>query len=91
VSVRNIDTATVTAAVMRLSVETESATLAPGAKRHVPRHGLPPLVNRAQAYYWTHAWQEGEATSLGDLERGDVLSFRSGDDAVRWLLSTDDE
>jgi hypothetical protein len=54
------------------------------------RGALPSVINRAQAYYWTRAWQAGEAESHRDLEQGDVMRFRDADSALRWLLSTDE-
>jgi hypothetical protein len=83
-----IDVADVTTETIRVSTTAESATPLPTAS-NVARHGLPAVVNRAQAYYWTHAWQRDEAESMRDVERGDVMTFRDGRSAVTWLLSGD--
>lgn len=83
-----IDVADATSETVRVSTHAESASSLPSSVG-AARRGLPVIVNRAQAYYWTHAWQRGEAESLREIERGDVMSFSDGRSAVRWLLSGD--
>jgi len=51
---------------------------------------IPPLTSTGQVYYWTRAWQEGEAEALAELARGDTYRFENADDAIRWLLSEDE-
>ena len=55
-----------------------------------PPGAMPTIISRAQAYYWTHAWQEDEGESLSDLGEGETRTFADGTSAVRWLLSSDD-
>ena len=52
---------------------------------------MPTMISRAQAYYWSNRWQHDEAESLVDLEAGSTETFHNGRDAVRWLLSADDD
>lgn len=47
-------------------------------------------VPRNQLYYFTREWQENERIAAEEIARGDVRSFDSSDDAIRWLLSTED-
>ena len=51
---------------------------------------LPPAADAGEAYYWTHAWQAAQQESLDALERGEGVTFDSADDAIRWLLSSDE-
>lgn len=48
-------------------------------------------ISRSQAYYWSKVWQRDERESLRDIELGRVNFFETGSDAVRWLLSEDDD
>ena len=57
-----------------------------GAGRNVPL-----MIPSSQAYYWTWAWQDGEAEALEDLHAGRSRTFDNGEDAIRWLLSDDEE
>ncbi len=82
-----------TTELMTLFVSDESGTEFPSmddALIACAPHSLPTIVNRAEAYYWTRAWQAGEAESLAEIQRGEVESFTGGAAAVRWLLSEDD-
>lgn len=54
------------------------------------RSSTPLFVPRDQAYYWTIAWQLGEAESLREIAEGKARRFTSGAAAAEWLL-TDDE
>jgi len=49
-----------------------------------------PLTSIGQAYYWKHAWQQGERESLDELAAGKGRIFTNPADAVRYLLSTDE-
>lgn len=51
---------------------------------------IPPLTSTGQLYYWTRAWQEGEAEAMAERARGDTYRFENTDDAIRWLLSEDE-
>ena len=71
---------------------TERAHMATvSSPRWSPPAGVPVGVPRTQFYYWTRNWQEGEREALDALARGEFRRFENGDDAVRWLLSDDDE
>lgn len=52
---------------------------------------VPTMISHAQAYYWSNVWQRDEAESLADLKGGNSVTFQRGEDAVRWLLSADDD
>lgn len=54
-------------------------------------HQMPPAISRAQAYYWSRAWQAGEAESLVELQAGHGRVFRDPTDLARYLLGVDDE
>ncbi len=51
---------------------------------------LPPAADAGEAYYWTNAWQAAQQESLDALERGEGVTFDDADDAIRWLLSSDE-
>lgn len=38
-----------------------------------------------QAWYWTEEWQAGERESERDYALGNVETFDSADDMIRWL------
>ena len=52
---------------------------------------FPSVVTRSQAYYWSRFWQEGEAEALREIEAGESVRFDNPSDAVRWLLSADND
>jgi hypothetical protein len=52
---------------------------------------VPPVLTASQAYYWTHAWQQGEQEALAELRQGRGRVFTDPGDAIRWLLSADDD
>ena len=52
---------------------------------------IPPVLNSSQAYYWTRIWQQGEREALEELRQGQGRVFADSRDAVRWLLSTDED
>ena len=54
------------------------------------RQRAPFFVPRDQDYFWTDEWQRGETEALREIAEGDVRRFTSGMDAIRWLLSDDD-
>lgn len=58
---------------------------ATGARR------VPLFIARNQLYYWTCAWQEGEAEALRDLEEGRYRTFPNGRAAAAWLLRDDED
>ena len=51
----------------------------------------PPVMAGDQSYYWTETWQRDQAESLAEIGAGLVKRFDSSTDAIRWLLSEDDE
>jgi len=53
--------------------------------------GSPGAIPKDELFYWTRRWQEGERESAAALASGDVNEFATGRDAVRWLLSADDD
>jgi hypothetical protein len=55
------------------------------------RHGIPGAIRRDDLFFWTRAWQEGERESAEARAAGGTREFASGHDAVRWLLSSDDD
>jgi hypothetical protein len=54
-------------------------------------HRVPVSTSISQAYYWKNAWQRGEHEALADLAAGRARIFSSTTEALRYLLSTDDE
>ena len=48
---------------------------------------LPVSVPRAQLYFWSRLWQEGEERALRDLAEGRSRRFDNPTEAIRWLLS----
>jgi hypothetical protein len=82
-----------------LTVETNVATSSrlqsfpPGASNspeRVPAH-MPASVPADQLYYWTGAWREGEVEGLADLAAGRARDFTDPMDAIRYLVSPDDD
>ncbi len=51
---------------------------------------IPLFAPRDQAYYWTVAWQRGEAEALREVAEGKTRRFSSGAAAAEWLLSDDE-
>lgn len=49
------------------------------------------FLPREQEYYWSEAWQAGEQESRAELAAGRGVRFDTADDAIRWLLSDDDD
>jgi AbrB family looped-hinge helix DNA binding protein len=44
------------------------------------------LINPSQGWYWTREWQEKEAESEADLEKGRLSpKFKTAKEGVRWL------
>jgi hypothetical protein len=73
-----------------ISVYTLSgATSATPGVRHQGRR-MPASIPSGQRYFWSRLWQEGERETDQDVARGDVHRFQGADDAIRWLLSSDD-
>jgi hypothetical protein len=46
------------------------------------------VIDSTQAWFWTPAWQAGEAEASAELERGEGRVLESGDEL---LASLDDE
>ncbi len=57
----------------------------------VNAHGPVVEVPASQLYYWSRVWQANERVATAELERGEGLRFDDPMDAVRWLLSSEDE
>jgi hypothetical protein len=72
---------------VEVDVHSESASV-PARERP---YRVPLFIPRHQAYYWTREWQEDEAKALEELERGEGVIFHNPDEAVRWLMSPEDE
>ncbi len=51
--------------------------------------GMPLVIRADQAYYWSRAWQQGEANAWRDIEAGDFDVYDSPADAVRGLHRVD--
>jgi hypothetical protein len=51
----------------------------------LPAH-MPSMIPRSQFYYWTRAWQEGEAAAIADLEAGRSRTFSDPRELARYLL-----
>jgi hypothetical protein len=49
----------------------------------------PMMIDRAEAYYWTAAWQDGMREAVEALMAGKYRRFDSDDplDLARWLLN----
>ena len=69
------------------SDETVEATPASTGKLNRP----PLFVGRDQLYFWTRAWQEGEAEALGEIAEGKARRFPDGTSAANWILSDDED
>jgi len=54
---------------------------------------VPFLIEKDQAYYWSHKWQEGINGTIADLQAGQYVRFDSDDatDVARWLLDGNDD
>ena len=46
------------------------------------------VIDATQTWFWSQAWQAGEAEAAAELERGEGRVFASGDD---FLASLDDD
>jgi hypothetical protein len=51
----------------------------------LPRR-MPAAIPADQLYFWTRAWQEGEAAALADLEAGRSRVFNDPGELARYLL-----
>ncbi len=43
------------------------------------------IIDRAQAYFWSRQWQEGEQEAQDDIENGRVHRFDNLEDALQFL------
>lgn len=50
---------------------------------------IPPSIDRGQAIYWSYAWRAGEEETRKALAEGQGKTFPSAQEAIRWLLSSD--
>jgi hypothetical protein len=52
-----------------------------------PYDPLPAMrADRDELFFWEQEWQADEAESLEARRRGELRTFDTGRDAVRWLL-----
>lgn len=51
---------------------------------------MPVSIPADQRYFWTRAWQEGEAQALEDLQAGRSQTFNDPTDLARYLLRPSD-
>jgi hypothetical protein len=65
-----------------------TAAAAAGYYRLAP---VPQMVPGAELLFLTPEWQELEARSLAQLDRGEALEFGSFQELARWLLSAEDD
>ena len=56
-----------------------------------PGSALPASIPSDEVFFWSSKWQLDELEAAKDLARGEVHSFSSGTEAVRWLLSDDED
>jgi hypothetical protein len=54
---------------------------------------VPFMIEKDQAYYWSHKWQAGIHETIADLQAGQYVRFDSDDptDVARWLLDGNDD
>jgi AbrB family looped-hinge helix DNA binding protein len=57
-----------------------------GSLRLVPKVA----IDRAQAYFWTQRWQQGEMEAQADLQQGRYQDFENMDDFIRSLEQGDE-
>ena len=50
---------------------------------------FPAATGRGQAYYWSYIWQLGEQKVDEELVSGLGKTFDNAQDAIQWLLSSD--
>jgi hypothetical protein len=84
-----ISTMTLTPSVSARTVERFGMVPA-ASNRAAGSRTVPSFIPSGELLFWTRKWQEGEAESTAAREAGDVRRFRTGRDAVRWLLAEDD-
>ena len=51
---------------------------------------IPLSIDRGQAIYWSYAWRAGEEETRKALAEGQGKTFPNAQEAIRWLLSSDD-
>lgn len=66
-------------------IEVEPRTESMSVPADGPQWQVPFFMPRAQVYYWSTAWQEGERQSSAELRRGEAPTFDTPKDALRWL------
>ena len=71
------------------TVDVYAASAATTLPRGVPKH-MPTMIPRSQLYYWTRAWQEGEAKAIADIEAGRSQVFSDPRELARYLLRPTD-
>jgi hypothetical protein len=86
---------------INLGIHTQASSAAISVGQTPAVLGLSPATARAGAqllfgsrdelYYWTVAWQQGQAETEAALAAGEAITFDTDDpmDVARWLLSDD--
>jgi len=86
-----------------LTYEPENTTASPAISAN-GEHSISPIpatdelffvqrgwLPRDQEYYWTEEWQAGEQESRAELTAGGGVRFENAEDAIRWLMRTDED
>jgi len=81
----NPNNAAATAATMAVDARAAAGALPLGLPAHMPT-----MIPRSQLYYWTRAWQEGEAEAVADLDAGRSRTFTDPRELARYLLRPTD-
>lgn len=63
-----------------------ASRIATNSKTAGGRRQVPLFIPASQAYYWSSAWQEGEAETRANLDAGNAKTFNDPLDAIRHLL-----
>jgi hypothetical protein len=63
-----------------------ASRVATNGKTTRARRQVPLFIPASQAYYWSSAWQEGEAETRANLDAGNARTFNDPLDAIRHLL-----
>ncbi len=87
-SERTICVTGVASAMGGINVVTGSSLLSSFSQ---PGGPTPTVIPRSQVYYWSHAWQAGEAEGLADIEAGRTRVFNDPGELARYLLNPGDE
>lgn len=67
----------------------ETATIA--GPRSAPEAPMVVFMNKEEAIYWSYQWQVGEKETRDNLDKGLGKKFKDGEEAIRWLLTVDED